>query len=262
MDPSKTSDAYVIFRPKAGAAVRLSNDSSRDDLAVYGRRVEVRNMTLADDYYVHPGAEGGGLRDLDVKRFFVTSATNVYVVGGDIGPMHEGASAIKAESATSAKPRNVVVDGAYFHDYTRDPGGHVECLQAWSIDGFVLRNSVFTRCAVFNVFVANLFQEVTNNALIENNFFDETIPGSGGQSVRIAATDSTFRYNSVLGTSSSTPTTAATSAWSRTSAASRAAATAACSTSTTCGRGRSALRPTSTPPPGSSVRRSGTSTST
>ncbi len=148
---------------------------------------------------MHPGAEGVVLRDLDVKRFFVTSATNVYVVGGDIGPMHEGASAIKAESATSAKPRNVVVDGAYFHDYTRDPGGHVECLQAWSIDGFVFGTRSSRGCAVFNVFVAEPLPGGDEQRLIENNFFDETIPGSGGQSVRIAATNSTFRYNSALG---------------------------------------------------------------
>ena len=244
MDPSKTSDAYVIFRPKAGDAVRLSsNDSSRDDLAVSGRRVEVRNMTLDDDFYVNPGAEGVVLRDLDVKRFFVTSATNVYVVGGDIGPMHEGASAIKAESATSAKPRNVVVDGAYFHDYTRDPGGHVECLQAWSIDGFVLRNSVFTRCAVFNVFVAGLFQEVTNDAFIENNFFDETIPGSGGQSVRIAATNSIFRYNSVLGYLFVDPDYSSNVRLVA-NVGSLVDATAASPTNTTCGRARNARRQT------------------
>ena len=176
-------------------------------------------MTLDDDFYVNPGAEGVVLRDLDVKRFFVTSATNVYVVGGDIGPMHEGASAIKAESATSAKPRNVVVDGAYFHDYTRDPGGHVECLQAWSIDGFVLRNSVFTRCAVFNVFVAGLFQEVTNDAFIENNFFttrrSPAAAASRSASQRPTRSSATTRSS---GTCSSTPTTAATSAWWRTSA--------------------------------------------
>ena len=200
-------------------------------------------MTLDDDFYVNPGAEGVVLRDLDVKRFFVTSATNVYVVGGDIGPMHEGASAIKAESATSAKPRNVVVDGAYFHDYTRDPGGHVECLQAWSIDGFVLRNSVFTRCAVFNVFVAGLFQEVTNDAFIENNFFDETIPGSGGQSVRIAATNSIFRYNSVLGYLFVDPDYSSNVRLVA-NVGSRVDATAASPTNTTCGRARNARRQT------------------
>jgi hypothetical protein len=190
----------VIFRPKAGDVVRLSSSSSSDnELDVYGHHVEVRNMAIDNTWYVHPGADSVVLRDIDTARFFVTSASNVFIVGGDIGPLHQGQSVLKPESASAPKPQNVVVDGAYFHDYTRDEGGHTECLAAWSVERFVLRNSVFTRCAVFDVFVAALFQQVTNNALIENNFFDAPIPGTNGQTVRIAATNTIFRNNSMLG---------------------------------------------------------------
>jgi hypothetical protein len=56
---------------------------------------------------------------------------------------------------------------------------------------------------VFDVFVSSLFQEITNNALIENNFFDDSV--GGGQSVAVAATNTTVRYNSILGSLSFDP---------------------------------------------------------
>ncbi|MEW6583757.1 MAG: hypothetical protein AB1416_13455, partial [Actinomycetota bacterium] len=193
----------VVFRPAPGARVRLGRgNATLNSLDVFASHVEVRSMALADGFYVHPGADDVTLRSLDVRFFAIVSASNVRVVGGDVGPVHDYSSSITPRSESDPMPRDILLDGVRFHDYTRSPGAHVECLQAWSIDGFVLRNSRFERCAVFGLFVANLFHGVTRDALIENNVFDEVIqgPNGGGQSVRIAARDTVFRYNSVLGT--------------------------------------------------------------
>ena len=74
--------------------------------------------------------------------------------------------------------RDIVIDGVLFHDIRRSGRGiHVECLLVSDVDGFVLRNSRFRRCGVFDALIGGTVRPPARNLLIENNFFAESVDG-------------------------------------------------------------------------------------
>jgi hypothetical protein len=152
-------------------------------LDVYADRIELRDFS-ADYFAVYADSDGFTARNLDVGPMFVYGASNVRVVGGDFGPSYQpgGTSTVsyisygdKADGSHVAA-RNVLIDGAYFHDFRR--GGdadHMECLHVAGGDGITIQNSKFVRCDVFSIFFTEWAgPEPPKNVLVQNNFFDES----------------------------------------------------------------------------------------
>jgi hypothetical protein len=206
LDPAKTSASDVVFRPAAGASVVLDGG----EFDIFGKHVEFRDMRFRGGWYVKPGADDVTLRNIWARHMFITSASNIRVLGGEIGP-GEGEnydSQIKSASADAPPPTNILLDGVWFHDWWRPAGTsyHTECLQVGSGVNVTIRNSRFERCATHDIFIRSWGAGYPlKNWLIENNFFDDTLDGyyalSGGDSLLPAGDQPSslvVRYNSAL----------------------------------------------------------------
>jgi hypothetical protein len=123
-------------------------------------------------------------RNVDTNGAFYINAPSswISVIGGGVGPSRNSDSYIAVPDDSITQPsRHIVIDGVRFHDVTRDPGEHVECLMlAQGID-VVIRNSVFTRCSVFDIFITWWeFRPAVgppSQVRLENNRFDRTTDG-------------------------------------------------------------------------------------
>ena len=123
-------------------------------------------------------------RRVDTRGTFSIHApsSNVSVLGGSVGPSHNVGSQIAVPSNSVTRPsRGILIDGVTFHDVSRDPKSHVECLMVAQGDGVTIRNSHFTRCSVFDVFVTwwYFWPKVgpPTHLSILNNVFEKTIDG-------------------------------------------------------------------------------------
>src|SRR3954453_17003070 len=189
-DASKTSAADVVFQPAAGAAVTLSSQ-----LHISAQHLELRGLRLSSKLWIEAGAADVTMRNNTLKNFDLyssgsQSSHDISFIGGSVGPSADENSRIASNGPeTTASPRNILIEGVEFHDFTVSPGSeaHVECLQVWAVDGLTIRNSKFRNCAVFDIFLQKLpggAAATPSNILIENNFFD--CCGSGYYSIRIA----------------------------------------------------------------------------
>jgi hypothetical protein len=199
-DSTKTAP-NVVFQPAPGATVTLNCSSDGSNcLAVSGDYVTVRNMQTAYQAPIAGKAVQGGVainrgsnyvvfENIDAGHIWL-AGDNLTVLGGDYGPTVDEASTIPGNGTTTANPpRNVVIDGAYFHDHLRDVR-HMECLNVWGADGLVIRNSVFNNCAVFSIFVKHFGDNnIMRNITIENNWFANT--GGIDQSAQLKVTKPT-----------------------------------------------------------------------
>jgi hypothetical protein len=190
LDSSKTSTADVVFQPAPGASVTIS-----PQLHVSARHLELRGLHLSSKLWVEASAadvtfRNDALKNFDLYSEGTQSSQDISFIGGSIGPSANENSRIASNGpATSASPRNILIDGVAFHDFTVTPGSeaHVECLQVWAVDGLTIRNSTFRNCAVFDIFLQKLPEGAAatpSNILIENNFFD--CCGSGYYAIRMA----------------------------------------------------------------------------
>jgi hypothetical protein len=104
---------------------------------------------------------------------FVTSASDVSAIGGSVGPGVNYSPEIKDDGGSSLPPRRILFDGVIFHDWTRnDNSSHVDCLHVMAVDGFVLRNSRFRNCEIFDVLFTRFGTTGSpRNVVVENNFF-------------------------------------------------------------------------------------------
>lgn len=190
LDSTKTSAADVVFRPVAGAAVTVS-----PQLHVYAQHLELRELRFTSKLWIESSAAYVTIRNSTLKNFDLysngtQSSHDISFIGGSIGPSADENSRIASNGpSTSASPKNILIEGVEFHDFTVSPGSeaHVECLQVWAVDGLTIRNSKFRNCEVFDVFLQKLPEGAAatpSNILIENNFFD--CCGSGYYSIRMA----------------------------------------------------------------------------
>ena len=177
-DASKTSPTDVMVKPLPGAVVTMSAE-----LHVTARHLELRDLIFQRRLWVEAGAEDLTIRDADLSTFTVLSngsqaPRNISLIGGETGPSMDANNVIGSNgTSTSASPRDVLIDGMTFHDFTVTPGSgaHVECLQVWAADGLTIRNSRFRNCEVFDIFLQKLpggSAATPSNILIENNFMD------------------------------------------------------------------------------------------
>jgi hypothetical protein len=157
---------------------------------VYADQVELRDFKT-DGFQTFAETDGFTARNLDISLFGIYGSSNVSILGGDIGPSYRNGpngqstyvSYITYGANGTVKPRNILIDGAYVHDYRRAHGDeHIECIHVVGGDGITIRNSRFVRCDVFNIFFTKWAgPEPPKNVLLENNFFDKpTLDGAYG----------------------------------------------------------------------------------
>ncbi len=180
LDSSKASPV-VVFRPASGAQVTVNQ------IVAQGSWVEFNNMKVAQAWSVglntntvpqSSQSRHVTFRNVTTPIFFVNGASNVSVIGGSVGPTVNNASQIRNCYLCNYSPQNTLVDGVYFHDYTRtDPAQHMECLHVYPAQGLSIQNSRFFNCAIMDLFFANYgsggnLRDIT----LVNNMFNA--PGS------------------------------------------------------------------------------------
>ena len=173
-DPAKTAADDVVFRPASGATVTFTGE-----LTIQASHLEIRDVTIVgNNWHVRQGADDVTLRNVRASKIFITSASNIRVLGGEVGPAENADPQIKTASETAPVPTNILLDRVYFHDIIRtNPAAHTECLQIMAGNGIVIRNSRFERCATHGIFINPFLTDKIRDLLIENNWFGATIEG-------------------------------------------------------------------------------------
>jgi hypothetical protein len=130
------------------------------------------------------------------------NAQGIRVLGGTYGPSVDAGPQIKVYNPWSvAVPRDVLVDGVYFHDFSSSrPEVHTECLQVYAGLRITVRNSKFQNCSSTGALqLTRSFNADVDQVRIERNWF-----GSGGDAYYSVQTSvcagTTFRGN-VMGKS-------------------------------------------------------------
>jgi len=177
-DASKTADAPVVFTPASGAQVTVAR------LDVSASHVEFSNFQA--DWAVATPANGVTFRNIVANgAIYVTGASNVSVLGGQIFSPVPVSSDSQIASTKGQVPTNILFDGVAFHDFTDvGPGQlhHIECLQVGAAVNLTIRDSKFWNCATHDIFIrswgfVNNSPSPLSNIVIENNWFAKTVGG-------------------------------------------------------------------------------------
>jgi hypothetical protein len=180
-DPSKTSARDVVFRAAPGARVRISDITfGRYSGSIGASHVTMRRMTFADGVVFNRVSDVTLRRINIVGGFWINGSRRIRIIRGRVGPCTGCHPDIQWEYNSNPKriPRNILIDGVYFHDMRiGSPGDHVECLQVSDVDGLVIRNSRFRRCGIFGLHIQGTEASPPRNILVENNFFAAALDG-------------------------------------------------------------------------------------
>ena len=180
----------VLIRPAKGASVRL------DSLDVYGKHVEIRNVSVERDFYVKCGAHDVVLRGSKASLFFIRSATDIAIVNSEFGPSDD-ISQIGHTEECQFSSRGILLDRVYMHDFV-NPRTHMECLTVQAANEITIRNSRFTRCQDFDIFFKHRSPVLRSTGLvIENNWFDVPAP-TGSSSIQFSLPDGGGTFEKVL----------------------------------------------------------------
>jgi hypothetical protein len=179
-DPAKNGAIQqVVIRPAAGASVTIG------DLVNFASNVRYQGFTITPGQGQPDIREGHDVTVQDVRatNFYVQGPTlNVTFRGGDYGPFAScgGGTHIKTRTRggddpnPAAQPKNTVIEGVYFHDYTVPdscPDAHLDCLHIFYHQQLTIRNSRFIRCRHYGILLGSNGAGAPENDLIENNFF-------------------------------------------------------------------------------------------
>jgi hypothetical protein len=182
--PDPAGKRPVVVRPAPGAQVRTGR------LAIHTKNLELRGLRMTG-WYAYADAGRLTLRDDHVRWFFVDSASDIRILGGTVGPSDAIDPQIRAADRDGAPvPRNILIDGVTFHDFTTrsDPSAHVECLQFGAGQHVIVRRSRFVNCADHSIFVGAWGGTATvRDFTFEDNKF-VGVPG-GYYSLRVASDD-------------------------------------------------------------------------
>lgn len=144
--------------------------------------VEFRDMTIRG-WTIESGNHVTFRRVTTLGAFYIDApASWISIIGGSVGPSHNYDSYVAVPNDQVSQPsRHLLIDGVRFHDVTRDPGKHVECLMLADGVDVVIRNSTFTNCSVFDLFVTWWYFRPKvgppTQVRIEHNTFERTSDG-------------------------------------------------------------------------------------
>jgi hypothetical protein len=181
-DPDKLGEGVVLFKPAPDARVTLAGE-----VFVDGSHVEFRDMRMDSGWQARKGADDVTFRDVSSAHLFIFSASNVNVLGGEIGPGNptDFDSLIATASGGAAPPTNILIKGVHFHDWIdvdKFQSHHIECLQIGSAVNLTITRSRFQHCGTHDIFIrswgfTNESESPLRNIVIENNFLDMTAVG-------------------------------------------------------------------------------------
>ena len=178
----------VTFRPVAGATVTVGSSGRTDNCLSLSGSTYVTVEDVHTTTYTLGGKPGQcgvsvgrgsthhvTLRNVDGGHIFV-AADDVQILGGDYGPTadHDGRISDRTCTATngSCPVRNLLIDGAFFHDHRR-VSDHMQCISYDSGVNSTIRNSRFSNCAVFSVFVSGGTNEQFSGLTFQGNRYEK-----------------------------------------------------------------------------------------
>jgi hypothetical protein len=150
--------------------------------------IVVDKLTFINEVVLLEGARNIVLRDLTATNFYIRGATNVRVLRGSYGSCITGGpttlcSNSKIDHATPPDvSANITIDGVHFHDYriVQGSGAHLECFFLRGGQNIVIRNSSFTNCEFFDIFIQEGGSKISN-VRIEGNWFGPPFDGVGNR---------------------------------------------------------------------------------
>jgi hypothetical protein len=168
--PVKPSAAKVVFRPAAGASVRIGYLD-----VVNSDNIEVRSMATGG-WGLRSGAAHVILRDLTANDLtqaagYFSGSDDIQIIGGEIARTDPN-DGIHMNNGSGSNT-NIVIDGLLMHDLTinRDSTSHNDCIQTGDVTNLTIRNSRFVNCGTQGVFLNPYNGGATRNVLIENSWF-------------------------------------------------------------------------------------------
>jgi hypothetical protein len=172
---------HVVIRPELGARVVVGDDGAtvgcmgfEGATYVTVAGMETESTTVGGRPHQCGISVGRGrahdvtLVDIDAGMIWF-GADDVTVRGGDFGPSVD--ENMKIEYGTSHAPRNILIDGAVIHD-ARSYEQHQECLALWGGRGITIRNSTFSNCETFHIWL-EAAGGVISDVRIEGNTFTQ-----------------------------------------------------------------------------------------
>lgn len=178
-----SGETVVLQELKTGTA---SGSDGPRALTYEGFRV-VAASGQEDSVQVWGQADGITLRDIDAGNWYIETARNVLVDGGDWGPCnvpHAGGGApggdcLNNKIAGQTFTDNITIQDGLYHDTRCDKSGgnwdcHLECIKHDGGTDVVIKRNTFRDCAFYNIFVANETGKSFAGLIIENNQFDAT----------------------------------------------------------------------------------------
>ncbi|HMJ33998.1 MAG TPA: Ig-like domain-containing protein [Baekduia sp.] len=192
--PAKATSERIVFRPAAGATVKIGylGVSNTDN-------VEIRGMET-DGWGVTDGSTNVILRDVTIfderNGGYFGGAHDTQIIGGEIGRIDPG-DGIHFNNAGGNTNTNITIDGLYMHDLTRnlDPSYHTDCMQTGDVAGLLIRNARFVNCGTQGIFLNPYNGGVTKDITIDNVWFGPAQLGYNSLYVG-GATNVTVRNNS------------------------------------------------------------------
>jgi hypothetical protein len=177
-DPSKAGASSISF-----VAMGAKPPSFSRQLTIGASHVTLRGMSFPAGVWIGSTASMVTIRSSTVRAFKVVSSgsrapTNISFIADSMGPASDDNNIIGSDGpSTTASPTHILLQGVRIHDYRLSPGSaaHVDCLQVWAVNGLTIRDSRFSDCEVFDIFLQKLPGGRTStptNILIENNFLD------------------------------------------------------------------------------------------
>jgi hypothetical protein len=132
------------------------------------------------------------VKNLDMRRFFITSSDTITIEGGTVGGYDNssGDSAITGAyqgrgtaTCVDENPFAITIHNVLFHDVLRTlaPTAHPDCLQFSGTTGTVIDGNRFVRCGTADIMARPALNIWTGNQLtglvLQNNFFMPPVEG-------------------------------------------------------------------------------------
>jgi hypothetical protein len=168
LDAAKTSGPAVLFRPAAGQTVVLTGH-----LWIYAQNVTFDGTAgrfQFTGWFARNGADRVTFRNTHTGLFLCGGATNLTVVGGEVGPWTSTEEAEDTQITTDdgVPCSNVVIRNVFFHDMHASGGSHTDCLQITTGTNITIDGNRFIHCWSDAIIAKADFGNIVN-LIIQNN---------------------------------------------------------------------------------------------
>jgi chitodextrinase len=156
---SHTDPNDVIIQPASGETVNVAGltlgsqgyNTGPEHLTIRG----IRDSRSPMGAFEAIGTNDVTFENLRAGNFYENYSSNFTVKGGDYGPCTVPSSVCSNNKLDVQTGDNILVDGVQMHDFRIVPysGQHFECMIIFGGRYITIRNSSFTNCEFYNIFV-------------------------------------------------------------------------------------------------------------